>query len=199
MAKKKNGVDSSEPFNTEDTEIPLPENVVEGIPKLTVEEVLKRDIIKLDLGGGDHPAQGYINVDAKYYPQVDLMLDITKLHEVFPPQSVDGITCRDTLQCFSYVDVRRILKSWRQILKPRSKISIQVYDVNAVVSAFKAGEIDFDKFRSLIYGRQKDEYTFFRNCFTEETLTSLLERSGFAIQEKLNPPMRIKIVAIKVK
>ena len=174
------------------------EPVVEGLPKTTVQEVLKRDIIKLDLGGGDYPAQGYINVDIKYCSQVDLLLDITKLELAFPPQSVDGMTCRDTLQCFSFTDVRRILKSWRQILKPRSKISIQVYDVNAIIKAFEAGEIDFDKFRTLIYGRQKDQFMSFHNCFTEESLIALLE-SGFVIQEVLHPPMRIKVIAIKAK
>jgi hypothetical protein len=64
---------------------------------------------------------------------------------------------------------------------------------------FEAGEIDFDKFRTLIYGRQKDQFTSFHNCFTEESLIALLERSGFVIQEVLRPPMRIKVIAIKAK
>ena len=175
------------------------EPVVEGIPKLTVEEVMKKEVIKLDLGGGDHPAQGYINVDIKYYPQVDLLLDITKLHEAFPPKSIDGLTCRDTLQCFSHTEIRRILKNWHTSMKPRSKICVQVYDINEVTRAYAAGEIDFDKFRIVMFGRQKDQHTMFQNCFTEESLIQLLERSGFVIQETLRPPMRIKVIAIKAK
>jgi len=175
------------------------EPVVEGIPKLTVEEVMKKEVIKLDLGGGDHPAQGYINVDIKYYPQVDLLLDITKLHEAFPPKSIDGLTCRDTLQCFSHTEIRRILKNWHTSMKPRSKICVQVYDINEVTRAYAAGEIDFDKFRVVVFGRQKDQHTIYQNCFTEESLIQLLERSGFVIQETLRPPMRIKVIAIKAK
>jgi len=187
-----------EPNFQEQEQVPV-EPIVEGIPRLTVEEVMKKEVIKLDLGGGDHPAQGYINVDIKYYPQVDLLLDITKLHEAFPPKSVDGLTCRDTLQCFSHAQIRRILKNWHITMKPRSKICIQVYDVNEVVRAYSAGEIDFDKFRTVMFGRQKDNYTLFQNCFTEESLIQLLERSGFVIQETLRPPMRIKVIAMKAK
>lgn len=185
-------MDSQEMENTAEPSI-------EGLPKLTVEEVLKKDVIKLDLGGGDHPAQGYINVDIRYYPQVDLLLDITKLQDFFPPKSIDGITCRDTLQCFSHAEIRRILKNWHTAMKPRSKICVQVYDTNEVVRAYAAGEIDFDKFRTIMFGRQKDQHTTFQNCFTKDSLTLLLERSGFVVQECLNPPMRIKIVAMKAK
>jgi predicted SAM-dependent methyltransferase len=198
MPRRKKMVSDEQNDNME-LETKNTESIIEGLPKTTVDEVLRREIIKLDLGGGDHPAQGYINVDIKYYPEVDLLLDITKLENVFPPESVDGMICRDTLQCFSYTGVRRILSSWRQILKPRSKISIQVYDVNSIVKAFADGEIDFNKFRTLMYGRQRDQFTIFHNCFTEESLTALLERSGFVIQEVLHPTMRIKVVAIKAK
>ena len=175
------------------------ENLQPELPKLTIQEVLKQDVIKLDLGGGDHPAQGYINVDVKYYPQVDLLLDITKLHEHFQSQSVDGMTCRDTLQCFSHADVRKILKSWYQLLKPRGKFIVQVYDIDEIIKALQSEEIGFEKFRSLAYGRQRDEYTVFRNCFTEQSLVDLLEKVGFVVQEVTRPPMRIKILAIREK
>lgn len=175
------------------------EGVIEGLPKKTVDEVLEQDVIKLDLGGGSKPAQGYVNVDIQYYPEVDLLLDITKLQEHFPPRSVDAIMCRDTLQCFKHSEIRGILRDWHRLLKPRSRIVLQCYDIKKIVDAFQEGEIDFERFKLLVYGRQKDEYTCFQNCFDEESLVSLVEKVGFQIQEVLHPEMRTKIVAIREK
>jgi SAM-dependent methyltransferase len=186
MVKKKTESQSIEP-------------TVEGLPNLTVEEVLRQDVIKLDLGGGDHPAQGYVNVDIQYYSEVDLLLDITKLQEHFPPRSVDAIMCRDTLQCFPHSQVRSILRDWYRLLKPRSRLVVQCYDVNKIVEAYQSGEIDFARFKLLTYGRQKDQYTSFHNCFDETSLVSLIERIGFTIQEVVHPEMRIKVVAIRNK
>jgi predicted SAM-dependent methyltransferase len=196
MVKRKD--DEKEILETQD-EQPIQENVVQGLPRTTLEEVLQRDIIKLDLGGGDHSVEGYVNIDIQYYPQVDLMLDISKLSEFFPLNSVDAIMCRDTLQCFTSTKVRGVLRSWYKALKPRSRLVIQCYDVDAVVKAFQANEIDFERFRSLMYGRQKNDFTNFHNCFNEKALVELLTRSGFKVQEVSHPTMRIKIVAMKVK
>lgn len=180
-------------------EVPVQENVVQGLPRTTLDAVLQQDIIKLDLGGGDHPAEGYVNIDIQYSPQVDLLLDISKLSDYFPPNSVDAIMCRDTLQCFTGTKVRNVLRSWHKALRSRSRLVIQCYDVDAVTKAFQAGEIDFERFRSLMYGRQKNAFTCFHNCFNEKFLVELLERSGFKVQEVSHPPMRIKVVALKVK
>lgn len=175
------------------------EGTVEGLPKLTVDEVLEQGVIKLDLGGGNHPAQGYVNVDIQYYPEVDLLLDITKLQEHFPPRSVDAIMCRDTLQCFSHAHIRGILRDWHRLLKPRSRLVVQCYDIDKVMEAYQSEEISFDRLKLLIYGRQKDEYTVFHNCFDEASLINLLQKVGFEVQEVHHPQMRIKIVAVRGK
>lgn len=177
----------------------LAENLVEGLPNLTVDEVLEQDVIKLDLGGGSKPAQGYVNVDIQYYPEVDLLLDITKLQEHFPPRSVDAIMCRDTLQCFKHSEIRGILRDWHRLLKPRSRIVLQCYDINKIVDAYAAGDINTERFKLLVYGRQRDQYTCFQNCFDEESFVSLVEKVGFSIQEVLHPEMRVKIVAVREK
>ncbi len=169
----------------------------EGLPTLTVEELLEQDIVKLDLGGGDHPAEGYTNVDIQYYPEVDLIADVMQLDEHFPDRSVDAIMCRDTLQCFPYTDTKGILRRWRKVLKPRSRIVIQVYDIEQVMLAYDNEEIDFERFKGIIYGRQRDEYTTFLNCFNEEYLVELLTSTGFAVQEIVHPPMRVKVVAVR--
>ena len=172
---------------------------IQKVQRMTIDEVLALDLIKLDLGGGDHPAGGYINVDIQDYPQVHLIADVAKLDQLFPLRSVDGMMCRDTLQCFRHTEVKAILKSWHRVLKPRSRMVIQCYDINKIVDDYDDHKIDADRLRAILYGSQKGEYRVFQNCFTEEYLTSLLEATGFDIQEVVHPPMRIKVVATRNK
>ena len=199
MSKKKEQEQEQE-FHVDTPEVEkVVEGSVEGLPNLTIEEILQQGIIKLDLGGGDHPAQGYLNVDIQYYPQVDLLADVTNLEKIFPARSVDAIMCRDTLQCFPHSHVKGILQSWYRILKPRSRFVVQCYDTKQIVETYQAEGIDFDKFKALMYGKQRNTYTSFHNCFDEESLVSLLERVGFEVQEIVHPEMRIKIVATRAK
>lgn len=196
MSKSKKANEESTPPSASDVKF---NNELTGLPSLTVKEVLEKEVIKLDLGGGNHPAAGYVNVDIQYYPQVDLVLDVSKIDEYFPERSVDAIMCRDTLQCFPYADAKGVLRRWHKILKPRSRFVIQCYDIRQILDQFIKGEIDLNRFKMLTYGRQGDQYTTYRNCFDEEYLTSLLQSVGFTVQEVSHPPVRIKVTAIKDK
>jgi len=177
----------------------LPDSKLEGLPGLTVEGVLQKEVVRLDLGGGNKPTEGYVNVDIQYYPEVGLILDVTKLDEYFPAKSVDAIMCRDTLQCFPYSQIRGILKRWHKVLKPRSRLVIQCYDIDQILEQFGKKAIDFNRFKLLVYGKQSDEHTTYRNCFDEGYLVNLLQLSGFTVQEVTRPEMRIKVVAIREK
>jgi predicted SAM-dependent methyltransferase len=177
----------------------VPDSKLEGLPGLTVKGVLQKEVVRLDLGGGTKPTEGYVNIDVQYYPGVDLMLDVTKLDEYFPAKSVDAIMCRDTLQCFPYSQIRGILKRWQKVLKPRSRLVIQCYDINQILEQFSKRVIDSNRFKLLVYGKQSNEHTTYRNCFDEEYLVNLLQLSGFTIQEVTHPEMRIKVVAIREK
>lgn len=168
---------------------------IEGMPSLTVDEVLDRRIIKLDLGGGEKPSEGYLNVDIQYYPSVDLILDVKHLDDHFPANSVDAITCRDTLQCFPFTELRGILTRWHRVMKPGCRMVLQVHDIEQIMVEYDKGNMDFGRFRSLMYGNMKDENRTFHNCFDRTYLENLLDRTGFDIQEILYPELRMKIVA----
>lgn len=171
------------------------ENILEGLPSTTVEEVLQSKVIKLDLGGGEKPSQGYLNVDIQFFPGVDLILDARKLDDYFPKNSVDAIVCRDTLQCFAFTELRGVLNRWHRVLKPGSRIVLQVHDLEQIFVEYEKGTIDAGRFRSLMYGNMRDQHRTFHNCFDRDYLVGVLERVGFEIQELLYPEMRIKIVA----
>lgn len=229
MGKKKkkqgfniNKIEGKNKMEEMNNEIVESNETIEGLPKMTLEQVLSSSIIKLDLGGGNKPAEGYVNVDIQYFENVDLILDVTKLHEHFGSRSVDGIMCRDTLQCFKFSEVRGVLRNWHKVMRPRSKIIIQCYDFNQVVESYlnkkcecwSAGTRMADpeckmchgesimndaKFRSILFGSLKDDFRTHHNCYDEKYLVELLKSVGFSVQEISHPEMRIRIVALKEK
>ena len=193
---------------------------LEGIPRLTVEEILKMDVVKLNLGSGDVAVEGYLNVDIQYYPNVDLIADISKLQETFPDRSVDAIVCRNTLQCFKYSEVRGVLRSWFRILKPRSKIILQCHDFEKLVQAYQGtrcecwsaetrtavtdcpecqgtATMNDARFRALLFGSMRDGYKTYYNCLDEKYIVRLLESVGFKIVDVSHPDMYLKIVALR--
>jgi len=193
---------------------------LEGMPRLTLEEILKMDVVKLNLGSGDVVAEGYLSIDIQYSPNVDLIVDISKLHETFPDRSVDAIVCRNTLQCFKYSEIRGVLRSWHRTLKPRSKMVIQCLDFEKLVQAYQETKcecwsaetrsaladcpecqgkatINDTRFRALLFGSLRDEYKTYYNCIDEKYLVRLLESVGFKIVEVLHPDMYLKIVALR--
>lgn len=197
-------------------------NKLEGLPSLTIEEVLERKVIKLDLGGGSKPAQGFINVDIQFFDGVDLILDAAKLDEHFPARSVDKIVCRDTLQCFKFTEIKGILKRWYKVLKPHSQMVLQCYDIKQLVEAYLNGKCECWKagtrsanpdcekcggnatlndarFRAMLFGSLQDEHRTHHNCFDEQYLTKLLTDIGFTVEQVEFPAMRLKIVARKGK
>ena len=182
---------------------------------LTVEEILKRDIIKLDLGGGRHPAEGYINVNKEAYPEVDLQANITRLP--FPPGSIHGIISRDTLNCFKQTETKGILRHWYRILKNGSKIIIQVPDLDQILDAYqrrccecwdkesRLGKEDcpkcqgkpilsFERLKLYLFGKNDSPY---QNCFTSDYLKELVESAGFEIKGIEKLPLRLRIIAVK--
>ncbi len=164
---------------------------------VSIKELLKQKVIKLDLGGGDHPAEGYTNVDIDVHPEVQLLLDVRELDKQFPEESVDQMLCRDTLQCFRHTELPELLRKWCKILKPRGKLVIQCYDIDKIIDEYKAGKMPKDKLRRTLYGSQKSEHQVFVNCFDEAYLRGLLTGAGFEIGEVTYPPNRVKIVAVK--
>lgn len=170
---------------------------LEGVANYTVEEVLKKDIIKLDLGGGEKGAEGHLNIDIVYHPGVDLILDARELDVHFPSNSVDAIRCTDTLQCFAFTEVKGVLRRWNKVLKPSCRIVIQVHDIEQIMVEYEKGTFDAGKLRSLLYGNMRDEYRTYHNCFDREYIRKLLEDTGFVIQEITYPELRMKIVAKK--
>jgi predicted SAM-dependent methyltransferase len=143
--------------------------------------------IKLDICGGEFPyGHGFLNVDVRPLPNVDIVADITKGLN-FADHTVDEIVSCGTLEHFYIPTVLKILKEMWRVLKYGGKLTVGVPNMNAILSAFQQGEMNFQLFNQYIYGSvQKDinPYNVHRSIWDAERMINAMTEAGFTNVEE---------------
>ncbi len=133
--------------------------------------------LKVNLGAGHLPLDGYVNVDMRPLPEIDVVASIDDLP--FGPGTLAEISSAHTLEHFPLEELRRrLLPYWVGLLKPGGLFRATVPDMEAMARSFAEGEIGFEAFRSTTYGGQEYEGDFHFNGFTPSTLAELFESAG---------------------
>ena len=139
---------------------------------------LDTSAVRLELGCGKKKRKpGFINVDLRALPNVDVVMDIRKLD--YDTASVDMISNTDVLEHFGRAETQPILKEWLRVLKPGGKIEIQVPDVGRTMDAWRTMPVD--DMMNAILGAQAYEYDFHKMLFTKETLVQHLKDAGYVV------------------
>lgn len=150
-----------------------------------VEEVR---LLKLNLGAGDVPIDGYIPVDRKTGGEV-YPIRLGDAERAHVPGSdgrvrsgiVDEVRAAHVLEHFSMRKVRDVLAEWARVLKPGGvmKIAVPNYDfIHAEYDKYKKGEPFDEKMFGYLFGGQEDDNDYHHVTFNESTLESLLEDVG---------------------
>jgi len=134
--------------------------------------------LRLNLGCGHIPLEGFINVDRRDVPGVDVVAEINALPEEI--REVDEIFSSHMLEHFPQEQLRReLLPYWRSLLKKGGVIRAVVPDAEAMIREYTAGKYPYDDMREVFYGGQDYTGDFHFNMFTPEHMTRLLEEAGF--------------------
>ncbi|MBO0705168.1 MAG: hypothetical protein J2P39_07610 [Candidatus Dormibacteraeota bacterium] len=137
-----------------------------------------RACIRLNLGCGHIPLEGYLNVDARNLPGVDIRADVGRLP--FEAGEVSEIFSAHLLEHFPVEELSRtLLPYWHSLLEPGGKFSAVVPDAQTMITEYSAGRLRFDDLRQVTFGLQEYDGDFHFNMFTPESLTELLEGAGF--------------------
>jgi ElaB/YqjD/DUF883 family membrane-anchored ribosome-binding protein len=134
--------------------------------------------LKLNLGCGQIPVEGYVNVDQRELPGVDVVADVADLP--FEEGGVQEISSAHLLEHFPQEMLRRqLLPTWRALLTPGGVFKAVVPDGEAMLAATAAGSYSFSDFREVLFGAQDYDGDFHFNLFTPGSLCGLLEEAGF--------------------
>ena len=139
--------------------------------------------LKLNLGCGGRvlKGEGWVNIDTRDLPGVDLRCDASKLP--YGDGAVDLIQGLDILEHFPRLKVESVLREWHRVLKNGGELIVKCPNLDAIIEEYRAKRIPADELIRLIYGRQEDEdpANFHKTGFTPESLRSVLRRVGFEI------------------
>lgn len=125
-------------------------------------------MIKLNVGAGTRPLDGYRNLDAKtgdsIYP-----LD-------FPSDSVDEVRASHVLEHFGHQQVASVLTEWVRVVKPGGIVKIAVPDFEGIARRYLSGEAI--PTQGFVMGGQEDQLDFHKSIFDIESLTELMRACG---------------------
>lgn len=122
--------------------------------------------VKLNLGAGDVPIDGYVNIDRKM-GQEAYPLD-------YEDNSVDEIRASHILEHFGMNEISKVLKNWVDKLKPGGLLKIAVPDFNKIIDLYKSGDV---KTAGYVCGGQIDDNDYHKSIFDRSSLTMHFEQA----------------------
>lgn len=134
--------------------------------------------LRLNVGCGHVPLEGYVNVDMREVPGVDVVATVDDLP--FADGEIVEISSTHVLEHFPQEMLRRaILPHWLDKLAPGGTVKATVPDADAMIRELSAGRYPFADFREVFFGAQDYEGDFHFNMFTPESIGELLREAGF--------------------
>jgi len=143
-----------------------------------LEQARAASALRLNLGCGHVPLEGYLNVDRRQLPGVDVVSDLDNLP--FGQGELDEIFSAHVLEHFPQEQLaRQLLPYWLGLLKPGGRFAAVVPDAQGMIEAYMKGEYGFAQFRTVMLGGQDYDGDFHFAMFTPQSLSDLLKDAGF--------------------
>jgi len=157
--------------------------------------------MRLEIGSGEKPLEGYTHLDYRDLPGVDIIDDATTLTKI-EDNSCDEIKAVQVLEHFSHKQTLDILKLWYSKIKDGGFLEVEVPDLTRFCKLWTAGFIKEPWAFTSIYGGQEYAENYHKAGFSVEYLIQLLLLAGFVNVENLmrgqpNPNCEIKLRAYK--
>lgn len=166
-----------------------------------VQQLLDQNLpIRLDICGGEYPyGNGFLNVDIRELPYVDVVTEIRNLP--FDDNTVDEIFSCGTLEHFNIEEVKEVMAEFYRVLKSSGKVSIGVPDLTSLVNAYSRGLIDFELLNQYLYGAQANSYDLHKCVYDYQNMSRLLSSVGFRDIERVpySMPFHLKDYMLEVR
>lgn len=147
------------------------------VDQRAVDDAIAAGELRLNLGCGHLPIEGYVNVDMRELPGVDVVAPADDLP--FEPGSVQEIFSAHFLEHFPEEQLKRqLLPAWVALLADGGNFRAVVPDFVSMVQAWEDGKVPFPTLRSVLFGGQEYEGDFHFTMFTPDSLDELLTAAG---------------------
>jgi len=133
--------------------------------------------MKLHVGCGSVAIQGYVNIDIRYLPNVDVV-DNAEFLRKFKREAIEEIYACHVLEHFNRWRISNILRRWFELLSPGGFLFLSVPDFESIVSYYQK-EKDLKPLIGLLYGGQDYKENYHHMCWDFNSLRRELKLAGF--------------------
>ena len=161
--------------------------------------------IKLEIGCGRHPKEGYEHLDIQPFPHVEYVADARKIP--LPDLSVSEIYTSNVIEHFWWFEIGDLLKEWYRVIEVGGFITIYTPDAEFCIKQFLSGEwkeeveaCPKEKGYWWVYGSDADRNMWLNfklhgtnapgnahlTAFSQEMLENLLRQAGFKDIVRMN-------------
>src|SRR3990167_7725799 len=109
-----------------------------------------KKLLKLEIGGNTRGNEGYLQMDIKKLPGIDIVGDVRKLP--FPDNYLEEIYGHWILEHFYYREIPELLKEWNRVLKPGGLLHLITNNGQAHVDSYIKKEITIHELNRMIFG-----------------------------------------------
>lgn len=142
-------------------------------------------MIKINLGCGQRPLPGFINVDARDIPGIEYPNTRVEDLSCFHDNYADHIYACHVLEHVPRSLTFHVLCEWSRVLKPGGMLRVAVPDWDATVEYYnKTG--DLENLLNWIYGGREYPENWHYRIFNFQALRTLLAEAGFKRIRKYN-------------
>lgn len=137
--------------------------------------------MKINMGcGWRNFGKDWIHIDNGDYEHLDYKCDISKKLP-FENNSVDLIYASHVIAYFDNVEILKVLKEWKRILKLNGKLRIATPDFESINELYASGDHKLTSFLGPIYGKMKmgNEVIYHKTIYDFKIITNILESAGF--------------------
>lgn len=146
---------------------------------LNEEKIKNISRLDLNLGCGHVPKEGFINVDFRELPDVDIIADVGNL--AFEKNSVNTIYAAHLIEHFTFRELKdNILPHWYDLLKKGGQLITLAPDAQAMFDAYAKDIVSFEDFREVMYGSQDYDGDYHFNMLTTDSTIELFTQIGFS-------------------
>jgi predicted SAM-dependent methyltransferase len=151
----------------------------EVLNQFAYDQAIAQKQIRVNLGCGHKPIEGYLNVDQRALPKVDIRADILDLP--FEQNTVQEIFAAHLVEHFTAQSLRtEVLPYWHSLLAPQGVLRLIAPNAQAMIMAYANQKMPFDQLTTVLLGMQEYDGDFHFAMLSPENLTKLLQEAGFA-------------------
>lgn len=133
--------------------------------------------MKLNLGCGSKNIDGFINIDARELPGVDVVDDVKSLNK-FVDNSISLIYASHILEHITRLEYTNVLSRWYELLEPNGILRIAVPDIEKVFDHYREYK-DLRILRGFLWGGQSHGFNYHYCGWDFKTLKEDLTSIGF--------------------